>query len=117
MRNQQWTPKSIYKRNCRANSGQKNEIGLPRGGGVEYLHRSPASLESETIKYGLQSDGTGDQKMTALAGASKCKRQIRPFVRERPKLTNPNLSDSYKNLVVSPRWLLYSKTDWPTDRQ
>jgi hypothetical protein len=34
--------------------------------------------------------------------------------RERPTSTNPQLSDSNKNLVVSPRWVLYSKTDWQT---
>jgi hypothetical protein len=37
--------------------------------------------------------------------------------RERPISTNPQLSDRNKNLVVSPRWVLYSKTDWPTDRR
>jgi hypothetical protein len=36
--------------------------------------------------------------------------------RERPTSTNPQMSDSNKNLVVSPRWVLYSKLDWPTDR-
>jgi hypothetical protein len=35
--------------------------------------------------------------------------------RERPTSTNPQLSESNKNLVVSPRWVLYSKTDRPTD--
>jgi hypothetical protein len=37
--------------------------------------------------------------------------------REVPTSTNPQLSDSNKNWVVSPRWKLYSKTDWPADRQ
>jgi hypothetical protein len=39
------------------------EFGHPRGGGVEYLHRDPASrrrrrngsLKSETLKYGHES--------------------------------------------------------------
>jgi hypothetical protein len=35
--------------------------------------------------------------------------------RGRPTSTNPQLSDSIKNLVVSPRWVLDTKTDWPTD--
>jgi hypothetical protein len=35
----------------------------------------------------------------------------------RPKPTNPQLSDNNKDLVVSSRWVLYSKTDWPTDRR
>jgi hypothetical protein len=33
------------------------------------------------------------------------------------KSTNPQLSESNKDLVVSPKWVLYSKTDWPTDRR
>jgi hypothetical protein len=37
--------------------------------------------------------------------------------RESPISTNPQLSESNKNLVVSPRWVLYSKTGWQTDRR
>jgi hypothetical protein len=37
--------------------------------------------------------------------------------RECPKSTNPRLSDSNKNLVVRPRWVLYSMTYWSTDRR
>jgi hypothetical protein len=37
--------------------------------------------------------------------------------RESPISTNPQLSDSNTNLVVSPRWVPYSKTDWPPDRR
>jgi hypothetical protein len=37
--------------------------------------------------------------------------------RGRPKPTNPQLSDKNKDLVVSPRWVLYSKTDWPAERR
>jgi hypothetical protein len=33
-----------------------------------------------------------------------------PRQRERPTSTNPQLFDSNKNLVVSPTWVLYSKT-------
>jgi hypothetical protein len=35
--------------------------------------------------------------------------------RERRISTSLQLSDSNKNLVISPRWVLYSKTDWPTE--
>jgi hypothetical protein len=43
---------------------------IPCGGGVEYLHRSPASrrgdkkgsLESETVKYGHESNETRTRK-------------------------------------------------------
>jgi hypothetical protein len=44
-------------------------------------------------------------------GGSNYKRPTRPLVRD------PQVSDSNKNLFVSPRWVLYSKTDWPTDRR
>jgi hypothetical protein len=37
--------------------------------------------------------------------------------RERPTSTNQQLYDSNKNLIVSPRWVLYFKADWPTDRR
>jgi hypothetical protein len=46
------------------------------------------------------------------------KRQTRPLVREgaRHQQTR-NCQALIKNLVESPRWVLYSKTDWPTDCQ
>jgi hypothetical protein len=55
--------------------------------------------------------------MTALARpSSNCKpSDTSSRQRERPTSTNPQLSDSNKDLVVSPRWVLYSKTDRPTD--
>jgi hypothetical protein len=37
--------------------------------------------------------------------------------RERPISTNPQLSNSNRNLIISPGWVLYSKRDWPTDRR
>jgi hypothetical protein len=36
---------------------------------------------------------------------------------ERPKSTSLQLSDSNTNMVLSARWVLYSKTHWPTDRR
>jgi hypothetical protein len=35
--------------------------------------------------------------------------------RELPISTSLQLSDSNKDLVLSPRWVLYSKTDWLTE--
>jgi hypothetical protein len=77
------------------------------------------SLESETVKYGHEPHGTRTLKMTALAKtSSKSKRQTRPLVRESaPHQQIRNCLTVKKNLVVSPRWVLYSKTDWPTDRR
>jgi hypothetical protein len=34
--------------------------------------------------------------------------------RERPTSISLQLSNSNKDLVLSPRWVLYTKTDWPT---
>jgi hypothetical protein len=31
-----------------------------------------------------------------------------------PHMNKPQSSDSSENIVVSPRWVLYSKTDWST---
>jgi hypothetical protein len=40
-------------------------------------------LKSETVKYGRESQGDSDPRMTALARVrSNCKRQTRPLVRE-----------------------------------
>jgi hypothetical protein len=56
--------------------------------------------------------------MTALARArSNCKVQTRPRQRGLPTLTNLQLSNSKKNLVLGPRWGLDTKIDWPTDRR
>jgi hypothetical protein len=35
--------------------------------------------------------------------------------RERPTSTSLQLSNSNKDLILSPRWVLYSKTDWSTE--
>jgi hypothetical protein len=56
------------------------------------------SFESDTVKYDLRWRGPADPSS----------RQ-----RERPTSTNPQQSDSNKNLVVSPRWVLDTKADWP----
>jgi hypothetical protein len=37
--------------------------------------------------------------------------------RERPRSTKKQLSNSNKDLALRPRWVLYSKIDWPTDRR
>jgi hypothetical protein len=40
---------------------------------------------------------------------------LSPRQRERPTSTSLQLSDNNKDLVLSPRWVLYSKMDWPTE--
>jgi hypothetical protein len=95
------------------------------GGGVEYLYSSPASRRRRRkgksgiwdSKIWSRVPRDSDPRMTVPAKASdNCKRHTRPHQREHHTSTNPQLSDSNKNLAVSPRCVLYSKTEWPTDR-
>jgi hypothetical protein len=99
----------------------------PCGGGVEYLHCDPASRRRRRkgksqywdSKIWSEVPRDSDPRMTALARASStCKRQTRPLVREgAPQAQDRNCHTSNKDLVVSPRWVLYSKTDWLADRR
>jgi hypothetical protein len=66
------------------------------------------SFESETVKYGHESQEVLTRKRLRWRG-------LGAFVNDRPSRpkeghtsSNPQLSDSNKNLVVSPRWVLYS---------
>jgi hypothetical protein len=43
-------------------------------------------------------------------------RPVLSWERELPTSTSLQLSDNNKDLVLSPRWMLYSKTDCPTGR-
>jgi hypothetical protein len=60
-----------------------------------------------------------DQRKTALARASSIyKGHTRPLVREgAPQEQDCNCHTCNKDLVVSPRWVLCSKTDWPADHR
>jgi hypothetical protein len=72
------------------------------------------SLKSEAVKYGLKSQGTRTRERLRW----QYKRQTRPLVREgAPQEQDCNCYKCNKDLVVSPRWVLCSKTDWPADRR
>jgi hypothetical protein len=59
---------------------------------------------------------TDNRLITADCDFSK--RQTRPLVSESaPYKKNLQLSDRNKDLVLSPIWVFYTKTDWPTDRR
>jgi hypothetical protein len=73
------------------------------------------SPESETVKYGCESQGTWTREWLCWRGPAAIVNDRTVLSSEHPTSTNPKLSDSSKNLVVNPRWVLYSKTDWPTD--
>jgi hypothetical protein len=72
---------------------------------------------SKTVKYGHESRGTRTRKWLPwrVPGAIENDRPV--LSSEPPTSTNPQMSHSNKNLVVSPRWVLYSKIDWTTDRR
>jgi hypothetical protein len=53
--------------------------------------------------------GEGEQQLQPTDPSSR--------QRQRPTSTSLQLSNSNKYLVVSPRWVLYSKTNWPIDRR
>jgi hypothetical protein len=102
---------------------------LPCGGGVEYLHRDPASprrrrkgsLKFETIKCGRRAPRDLDSRKNALVKASSMyKRLTRPLVREgAPQKQDHNcqrvINNSNKYLVMSHGWGLTPRlTDWPS---
>jgi hypothetical protein len=99
----------------RVEAGSNTSTATPRVVGGD----EKGSLESERVNYGHESHGSPTRKCLYWQGPGA-------IVNDRPVLSseraphinkNQQLSDSNKNLVVSPRWVLYSKTDWPTDRR
>jgi hypothetical protein len=96
---------------------------IPCGGWVEFLHRSSASRRRRRkgksriwdSKIWSRVPRDSDPKMTALAStSSNCIRQTRSLVRESAKYQQTHSCVTDKNLVVSPRWVLDTKTYWPT---
>jgi hypothetical protein len=94
------------------------------GGGVEYLHRRPASRRrrrkgksriSDSKIVATSPTGLGPENDCSGEGQQQIETTDPPS-RQRPTLTNLQISNSNKNLVVSLRWVLYSKTDWSTNR-
>jgi hypothetical protein len=77
------------------------------------------SLKCETVKYGLKSQGTRTRERLRWQGpAAPTEDKTRPLIREgAPQEQDRNCHTSNKDLVVSPRWVLCSKTDRPADRR
>jgi hypothetical protein len=96
----------------------------PCGGGVEYLHRDPASRKRRRngksqiwdTKIWSQVQRGSDQRMTALARTnSNCKRQTRPLVRESaPQKQYRNCQTEINICSWSPDWARHQDilTDW-----
>jgi hypothetical protein len=77
------------------------------------------SLKSETVKSGRESQGTRAKERLRWQGPAA-------YIKDRPVLSSERAPHknktvtchtSNKDLVVSPKWVLYSKTDWPADRR
>jgi hypothetical protein len=96
-------------------------LGHPLPGGYKYgelgCRLGKSRIWGSKIWFRVLRDS--EPRMTALAkNGSICKRQTRPLLRERPTSTNPQLFDSNKNSSrKSPRWVLDTNTDWPTDHR
>jgi hypothetical protein len=83
----------------------------------EYLRGPKSHIWDSKIWSQVPRDS--DPRKTALTRASSTyKRQTQPLIREgAPQEQDHNCHTSNKDLAVSPRWVLYSKTDWPADRR
>jgi hypothetical protein len=82
------------------------------------------NLEPETVKYGSDYQGTRTRERLRWQGPAA-------YTKDRPVLSSERAPHGMKNvtvrripfserkkyLVVSPGWVLYTKTDWPTDRR
>jgi hypothetical protein len=68
-------------------------------------------MATNPVRLGPENDCAGEDQQELLM-TDLASRQ-----RGRPKSTNPQLSDNNKDLVVIPKRVLYSKTDWPADRR
>jgi hypothetical protein len=82
------------------------------------------SPRTETVKYGRKSQGTRTRERLRWQGpvAHTKDRPVLSSERATHGIKNVTVrripySERKKNLVVSPGWVLYTKTDWPTDRR
>jgi hypothetical protein len=82
------------------------------------------NLKSETVKYGRKSQGTKTRERPRWQGpaAHTKDRPVLSSERAPHEIKNVTVrripySERRKNLVESPGWVLYTKTDWPTDRR
>jgi hypothetical protein len=48
------------------------------------------------------------------ADCDSSKRQTRPLFRELPISISLQMSDSNKNVLLSPGWVVQTRTEWPT---
>jgi hypothetical protein len=96
----------------------------PCGGEVELLHRDPASRRRRRkgksqiwdSKIWSRDQRDSDQEGLRWRGpVAYTNDKPVPCQRGRSKETELQLSKSNKYLAVCPRWVLYSRIDWPTN--
>jgi IS5 family transposase len=82
------------------------------------------SLRTERVKYGRKSRGsrTRERLRWQEPTAHTKDRPVLSSERATHGIKNVTVrripySERKKNVVVSPGWVLYTKTDWPTDRR
>jgi hypothetical protein len=75
------------------------------------------SLEFETVKYGREFQGTLTREILHCLWPAAILNDRPILLSEKAPQINKPATDTNKNLIVSPRWVFYSKTDWPTDRR
>jgi hypothetical protein len=76
------------------------------------------SLKFETVKYGRETQRARTKDRLRWQGPAA-------YIKDRPILSSErapqerdrNCHTRNKDLVVSLKWVLYSKTDWPADRR
>jgi hypothetical protein len=104
---------------CSAAGSNTSTVTLRVVGGDE-----KGSLESETVKYSLEFQGTqtGERLHWQEPAAHTKDRPVLSSERASHGIKNVTVkripySERKKNLIVSPAWVLYTKRDWPTDRR
>jgi hypothetical protein len=87
-------------------------------------HQVPSQSSSvAAISRQVMSEPSGTEPpgniITAITetvlGLMKQNVRTRPLLREGIPSANPQLSDGVRNVVLEPRWVLDTKTDWPTE--
>jgi hypothetical protein len=76
------------------------------------------SLKFETVKYGLKSQETwARERLRWQAPAAYTKDRLDLSSERAPHKNKTVTVTINKDLVVNPKWVLYSKTDWPAYRR
>jgi hypothetical protein len=93
-------------------SQRSSHVGAGSNTSTVALRVVKRSLDIDTEEYGRESQGTRSREWLFITV-----RQLRVCCCGALSLTRGQVWPSPAHLVVSPRWVLYSKIDWPTGRR